>query len=96
MALSVWSPEAMASTVRCSVQTKSRMEQVAEPSSDRVVRYNPSPEQGAHHPHHLFVRNVHIDLNRASFRRERLHHVLIVFQPSYRMRQQFGKPTRKF
>jgi len=45
MALSLRSLKAMASIVRSSVRTKSGTEQVAEPSSDRAMRLNLSPEQ---------------------------------------------------
>ena len=45
MALSLRLLKAMASIVRSSVRKKSRTEQVAEPSSDRAMRLNPSPEQ---------------------------------------------------
>ena len=47
MALPLRSPKAMASTVRSSVPTKSRREQVAEPSSDSAMRLHLSPEQAA-------------------------------------------------
>ena len=45
MALPMRSLKAMASIVRSSVRTKSGTEQVAEPSSDRAMRFNLSPEQ---------------------------------------------------
>ena len=45
MVLSVRSLLAMASIVRSSVQTRSSTEQVAEPSDDRAMRFNRSPEQ---------------------------------------------------
>ena len=58
MVLSVRSLQAMASTVRCFVQTKSWTKQVAEPSSDRAMRYYHSPEQAVHHPHNSLLPNL--------------------------------------